>query len=90
MKSERKAAKVLGILVSVFLGCLFPYFVSTLLGNFIEIEMGSFQKLLMMFYLNSTINPVIYALFYPWFRRCVKLTLTLQIFSTDSELIKVL
>ncbi|XP_036438661.1 trace amine-associated receptor 13c-like [Colossoma macropomum] len=90
MKSERKAAKVLGILVSVFLGCLFPYFVSTLLGNFIEIEMGSFQKLLMMFYLNSTINPVIYALFYPWFRRCVKLILTFKIFNTDSSLMNVL
>ncbi|XP_036438668.1 trace amine-associated receptor 13c-like [Colossoma macropomum] len=90
MKSERKAAKVLGILVSVFLGCLFPYFIYTVLGNVIEIEMGSFQKVLMLVYLNSTINPVIYALFYPWFRRCVKLTLTLQIFNTDSALINVL
>ncbi|XP_036438664.1 trace amine-associated receptor 13c-like [Colossoma macropomum] len=90
MKSERKAAKVLGILVSVFLGCLFPYFIYTVLGNVIEIEMGSFQKVLMLVYLNSTINPVIYALFYPWFRRCVKLTLTLQIFNTDSSLMNVL
>ncbi|XP_036438660.1 trace amine-associated receptor 13c-like [Colossoma macropomum] len=90
MKSERKAAKVLGILVSVFLGCLFPYFIYTVLGNVIEIEMGSFQKVLLLVYLNSTINPVIYALFYPWFRRCVKLTLTLQIFNTDSALMNVL
>ncbi|KAI4900223.1 hypothetical protein NFI96_006414 [Prochilodus magdalenae] len=69
MKSERKAAKVLGILVSVFLACLFPYFVYTLLGNVTEIEVDSFQKLLILVYLNSTINPVIYALCYPWFRK---------------------
>uniref|UniRef100_A0A3B1JTF9 Trace amine-associated receptor 13c-like n=1 Tax=Astyanax mexicanus TaxID=7994 RepID=A0A3B1JTF9_ASTMX len=90
MKSERKAAKVLGILVSVFLACLFPYFIYTVLGNVIEIEVGNFQKVLMLVYLNSTINPVIYALFYPWFRKCVKITLTLQIFNTDSALMHVL
>ncbi|XP_066533419.1 trace amine-associated receptor 13c-like [Hoplias malabaricus] len=89
-KSERKAAKVLGILVSVFLVCLFPYFIYSLLGNVTEIEVESFQKLLVLVYLNSTINPVIYALFYPWFRRCVKLVLTFQIFRTDSALTKVL
>ncbi|KAI4900220.1 hypothetical protein NFI96_006411 [Prochilodus magdalenae] len=86
MKSERKAAKVLGILVSVFLACLFPYFVYTLLGNVTEIEVDSFQKLLILVYLNSTINPVIYALCYPWFRKCAKLVLTLQCLCTFSSL----
>ncbi|XP_017562417.1 trace amine-associated receptor 13c-like [Pygocentrus nattereri] len=90
MKSERKAAKVLGILVSVFLGCLFPYFIYTVLSYAIEIEIDSFQNVLVLVYLNSTINPVIYALFYPWFRKCVKLTLTLQIFNKDSSLMSVL
>ncbi|XP_066533464.1 trace amine-associated receptor 13c-like [Hoplias malabaricus] len=90
MKSERKAAKVLSILVSVFLSCLFPYFIYTVLGKAIEIDVGTFQKVLMLVYLNSAINPVIYALFYPWFRKCVKLTLTLQIFNTDSALMNVL
>ncbi|XP_017562424.1 trace amine-associated receptor 13c-like [Pygocentrus nattereri] len=90
VKSERKAAKVLGIVVAVFLACLFPYFIYSLLGKAIEIEEESFQKVLILVYLNSTINPVIYALFYPWFRRCVRLTLTLQIFNTDSALMSVL
>ncbi|XP_027016327.1 trace amine-associated receptor 13c-like [Tachysurus fulvidraco] len=90
MKSERKAAKVLGILVSVFLVCLLPYFIYSLLGKVIEIQTEIFQKLLIMLCLNSTINPVIYALFYPWFRRCFKLTVTLQIFQTDSVLVNVL
>ncbi|XP_027016416.2 trace amine-associated receptor 13c-like [Tachysurus fulvidraco] len=90
IKSERKAAKVLGILVSVFLVCLLPYFIYSLLGDVIEIQTETFQKLMIILYFNSTINPVIYALFYPWFRRCVKLTVTLQIFQTDSALINVL
>ncbi|XP_007259914.3 trace amine-associated receptor 13c-like [Astyanax mexicanus] len=90
MKSERKAAKVLGILVSVFLACLLPYFMYTVLVNAVDIKVGSFQTVLMLVYLNSAFNPVIYALFYPWFRRCVKITLTLQIFNTDSALINVL
>ncbi|XP_047673931.1 trace amine-associated receptor 13c-like [Tachysurus fulvidraco] len=89
MKSERKAAKVLGILVSVFLVCLLPYFIYSLLGNVIELQRETIQKLLIMLCLNSTINPVIYALFYPWFRRCVMVIITLQILQTDSALINV-
>ncbi|XP_058246952.1 trace amine-associated receptor 13c-like [Hemibagrus wyckioides] len=90
MKSERKAAKVLGILVSVFLVCLLPYFIYSLLGNVIVVQIESIQNFLIIICLNSTINPVIYALFYPWFRRFVKLIITLQIFQTDSALISVL
>ncbi|XP_053087852.1 trace amine-associated receptor 13c-like [Pangasianodon hypophthalmus] len=90
MKSERKAAKVLSILVSVFLMCLLPHFIYSLLGDVIEIQTETFQKLLIVSFLNSTINPLIYALFYPWFRRCIKLIITLQIFQTDSALINVL
>ncbi|XP_047674962.1 trace amine-associated receptor 6-like [Tachysurus fulvidraco] len=90
MKSERKAAKVLCILVSVFLVCLLPYYIYSLLGYAIGIQTEIFQKILIIHCLNSTINPVIYALFYPWFRRCVKITVTLQIFQTDSALNNVL
>ncbi|XP_027016423.2 trace amine-associated receptor 13c-like [Tachysurus fulvidraco] len=90
MKSERKAAKVLGILVSVFLVCLLPYYIYSLLGNVIELQRETFQKLMIILCLNSTNNPFIYALFYPWFRRCVKLIITQQIFQTDSAVINVL
>ncbi|KAM9496687.1 trace amine-associated receptor 13c-like [Clarias gariepinus] len=90
MKSERKAAKVLGILVAVFLVCLLPYFIFTFLGEIIKLQSDTFQKVLILIHLNSTINPFIYALFYPWFRRCIKLIITLQIFQTDSSLINVM
>ncbi|XP_062857132.1 trace amine-associated receptor 13c-like [Trichomycterus rosablanca] len=85
MKSERKAAKVLGILVSVFIACLLPYYIQSLVG-----DLQYVQKSLIIICLNSTINPVIYALFYPWFRRCIKIIITLQIFQTDSGLLNVI
>ncbi|KAI5607483.1 trace-amine-associated receptor family member, partial [Silurus asotus] len=78
MKSERKAAKVLGILVSVFLACLLPYFIYSLLGDVVDLQTESVSKFIIVGCFNSTINPVIYALFYPWFRRCIKLIITLQ------------
>ncbi|KAM9496684.1 trace amine-associated receptor 1-like [Clarias gariepinus] len=90
MKSERKAAKVLGILVFVFLVCLLPYFICSVLSDIIKVQPESLQKVLIMIYLNSTINPFIYALFYPWFRKCIKLIISLQIFQADSALINVL
>uniref|UniRef100_A0A3B1J9S6 G-protein coupled receptors family 1 profile domain-containing protein n=1 Tax=Astyanax mexicanus TaxID=7994 RepID=A0A3B1J9S6_ASTMX len=85
MKSERKAAKVLSILVVVFLACLFPYFVYVLVGTGTILA----EYLMLLLYLNSSINPVIYALFYPWFRKCTKVILTLQILSNDSVFINV-
>lgn len=91
LKSETKAAKVLGILVSVFLICLVPYYICTflpsLLADSYEHVMGNMLTLL---YLNSTINPVIYALFYRWFRKSIKIILTFKICAADSSLISVL
>ncbi|XP_046730108.1 trace amine-associated receptor 13c-like, partial [Silurus meridionalis] len=89
MKSERKAAKVLGILVSVFVACLLPYYIYSLLGDVIEIQADTVMKVLLILCLNSTINPFIYALFYPWFRKCIQLIITLRILHTDSALINI-
>ncbi|XP_066533672.1 trace amine-associated receptor 13c-like [Hoplias malabaricus] len=89
-RSERKAAKVLTILVFVFLVCLLPYFIYTLLGNVVSLEFKSSETVTVLLYLNSAINPVIYALFYPWFRKCVKLIFTLQIFRKDSTIINII
>ncbi|XP_030638791.1 trace amine-associated receptor 13c-like [Chanos chanos] len=90
--SERKAAKVLGILVCVFLACLIPYYVCIFLGNTIQSEFlyNVISNVLIVFYLNSFINPIIYALFYPCFQRSIKLILTCQIFNMNSSLINVL
>uniref|UniRef100_A0A3P9CZF8 G-protein coupled receptors family 1 profile domain-containing protein n=1 Tax=Maylandia zebra TaxID=106582 RepID=A0A3P9CZF8_9CICH len=43
-----------------------------------------------MYYFNSCLNPLIYAMFYPWFRKAVKLIVTLQILQPGSCEISIL
>ncbi|XP_037644967.1 trace amine-associated receptor 13c-like [Sebastes umbrosus] len=83
-KSELKAARALGVLVIVFLMCFCPLYCGILIDeNFTK---SSYQLyLLFLLYFNSCLNPVIYALFYSWFRKVVKLILTLQILQPGSR-----
>ncbi|XP_031437653.1 trace amine-associated receptor 13c-like [Clupea harengus] len=90
-RSERKAAKVLGILVSVFLICLIPYYICMLLFDVLAQSYDHVVNIMItLFFLNSTINPLIYALFYPWFQKSMKLIFTFRICKTDSSLMNVL
>ena len=90
--SERKAATTLGILVVVFVTCLLPYFLCIELIPIIPYTLFDqvLDATLTIVHLNSTFNPIIYALFYPWFQRCAKLILMLNIFNPGSSLINVL
>ncbi|XP_039672654.1 trace amine-associated receptor 13c-like [Perca fluviatilis] len=83
-KSELKAARTLGVLVVVFLMCFFPLY-SVFLTDDILVNASSASYVLFVFYCNSCLNPVIYALFYPWFRKAVKLIVTLQILQPGSS-----
>ncbi|XP_072253826.1 trace amine-associated receptor 13c-like [Leuresthes tenuis] len=82
-KSELKAARTLGVLMIVFLICFIPYYCVSL----VEVDLlnsSSASFVFYLFYLNSCLNPVIYTLFYPWFRKAVKFILTLQILQPGS------
>ncbi|XP_026232420.1 trace amine-associated receptor 4-like [Anabas testudineus] len=83
-KSELKAARTLGVVVVVFLICYSPYYCLCLTGR--DILIGSSTEAFMSFvmYFNSCLNPVIYALFYPWFRKAVKHIVTFQILQPGS------
>ncbi|XP_064831511.1 trace amine-associated receptor 13c-like [Oncorhynchus masou masou] len=76
-KSERKATKTLSIVVFNYLSCwtpsLFPFFLS-FLGENVSSSIISFLPLV-----NSLINPIIYAFFYPWFKVTAKLIITLKL-----------
>ncbi|XP_063078638.1 trace amine-associated receptor 13c-like [Engraulis encrasicolus] len=89
-RSERKAAKALGILVFVFLSCVVPYFIASLLADYIHSDVVTtvLNFLSLVLYLNSLCNPVIYALFYPWFQKSMKLILTCRICTVDSSLMQ--
>uniref|UniRef100_A0A8B9RF79 G-protein coupled receptors family 1 profile domain-containing protein n=1 Tax=Astyanax mexicanus TaxID=7994 RepID=A0A8B9RF79_ASTMX len=91
MKSERKAAKVLGILVIVFLVCLVPYYACSLMTSTTTIDSSHFivNNVLILFYLNSSLNPVIYALFYSWFQNCTKMILSCKILQSDCTFVNV-
>ncbi|XP_066533907.1 trace amine-associated receptor 13c-like [Hoplias malabaricus] len=92
MRSDRKAAKVLGILVIVFLACLVPYYICSLITDTITADSSYIviNNVLILFYLNSSINPIIYALFYSWFQKCMKMILSCQILSKDCSFVNVM
>ncbi|XP_045910292.1 trace amine-associated receptor 13c-like [Micropterus dolomieu] len=82
-KSELKAARTLGVLVVVFLICFCPYYCVSLAGDsLLNTSSGTF--VIYLFCFNSCLNPVIYAMFYPWYRKSVKLIVTLQILQSGS------
>ncbi|XP_070980363.1 trace amine-associated receptor 6-like [Oncorhynchus clarkii lewisi] len=77
-KSERKAAKTLAIVVFNYLICWIPslfifVFSSILSANYISYFIH------FMGLVNSLINPIIYAILYPWFKVTAKLILSLNL-----------
>lgn len=82
-KSNLKAARTLGIVLIVFILTFFPYYIPQLLGS----GSGSFSYVfqLWLFYSNSTVNPIIYALLYPWFRKAIRMIVSLQIVRSHSR-----
>ncbi|XP_043987824.1 trace amine-associated receptor 13c-like [Gambusia affinis] len=83
-RSELKAARTLGVLVVVYLMCYCPYYCYSLVD--VNLTSTSYASILcFVFYSNSCLNPVIYALFYPWFRKAVKVIVTLQILQPGSR-----
>ncbi|XP_014863135.1 PREDICTED: trace amine-associated receptor 13c-like [Poecilia mexicana] len=79
-KSELKAARTLGVLIVVYLFCFCPYYCYALIERNIT---NTF--LIFLFYFNSCLNPLLYALFYPWFRKAIRHIVTLQILQQGSS-----
>nr|XP_043873058.1 trace amine-associated receptor 13c-like [Solea senegalensis] len=82
--SEIKAAGTLGVVIVVFLLCICPYYCVTLVGENTVLTASSVISGVSLFYLNSCLNPMIYAFFYPWFRKSIKLIVTLKLLQRDS------
>ncbi|XP_037344760.2 trace amine-associated receptor 13c-like [Pungitius pungitius] len=83
-KSEMKAARNLGVVVVVFLICVCPYFCFTLTSQNNLYTTSSVTILVWLIHLNSCLNPLIYAILYPWFRKSIKVIVTLQILKPGS------
>ncbi|XP_041742768.2 trace amine-associated receptor 6-like [Coregonus clupeaformis] len=72
-KSQRKAAKTLGIVVFTYLSCWIPIFFL----QFFTLQSSAYLSFLP--FVNSFINPIIYAFFYPWFKVTTKHILTMKL-----------
>ncbi|KAM9002903.1 trace amine-associated receptor 6-like [Sarcophilus harrisii] len=86
-KRERKAAKTLGIAVIAFLISWLPYSLDSLIDAFLGFVTPAYvYEICCWFaYYNSAVNPLIYAFFYPWFRKAIKLIVTGKILQNGSS-----
>ncbi|XP_067289612.1 trace amine-associated receptor 13c-like [Pseudorasbora parva] len=87
-QSERKAAMTLGIIVTAYLLCYIPYYILSVTGT-TENSSTTLTFLIWTLYVNSSLNPLVYALFYSWFKISVKHILTLKILEPSSSLMDI-
>ncbi|XP_068594093.1 trace amine-associated receptor 1-like [Cebidichthys violaceus] len=83
--SQTKATSTLAIIMGAFLSFWTPFFVCNIIDPFISYSTPPvlFKTLVWVGYLNSTVNPLIYALFYSWFRKALRLFTSGNIFKSD-------
>ncbi|XP_073685306.1 trace amine-associated receptor 13c-like [Garra rufa] len=84
-RTESKAALTLGIIVTAYLLCWIPFYICSLTTN-TAISPTTLTFLTWTFHINSGLNPIVYALFYRWFKISVKHIVTFRIFQPASSL----
>ncbi|XP_062858001.1 trace amine-associated receptor 13c-like [Trichomycterus rosablanca] len=91
VKHENKAARTLGIVVGAFNLCWMPCFLTSVVDSLFNFSTPPvvYDVFVWLGYINSTLNPIIYGLFYPWFRKTLYLIVTLKIFAPNSSNVKV-
>ncbi|XP_036451428.1 trace amine-associated receptor 13c-like [Colossoma macropomum] len=83
--SETKAAKKLGTVIFVYLACWIPFYLSSLSTDSLISVSVIYAVFSWLVLINSSVNPLIYAIFYPWFRKSVCYIVTCRIFQSSSS-----
>ncbi|XP_035391695.1 trace amine-associated receptor 6-like [Electrophorus electricus] len=78
--SNSKAAKTLGIVVCVYLALWIPFYLCSLFVENMTSLSVVWTVLTWLISINSSVNPLIYAIFYPWFRSSAKYIVTCRLF----------
>ncbi|KAM9666630.1 LOW QUALITY PROTEIN: trace amine-associated receptor 6-like [Trichechus inunguis] len=83
---ERKTAKTLAITVIAFMISWLPYSIDSLIDAYMGFTTPAYVYEICCWcaYYNSAMNPLIYALFYPRFRKAIKLIVSGQVFKDRS------
>ncbi|XP_049324981.1 trace amine-associated receptor 13c-like [Astyanax mexicanus] len=83
--SEIKAAKTLGLVIFVYLACWIPVYICSLSIESMTTASIAWTVFGWLVYINSSLNPLMYAIFYPWFKTSVKFIVSCRIFESSSS-----
>ena len=86
-KRERKAARALGVTLLALLISWLPYFLDSITDAFLGFITPTcvYEILVWIAHYNSAMNPLIYAFFYPWFRKAINLIVTGKVLRANSS-----